>query len=102
QYDIAKKQMLGGSGIVTVDLAMTLESTRDFLQGLKLFTMAESLGGVESLSCHPASMTHASVPKDVRESVGITDSLFRLSVGIENEEDLISDIKSSLAALDLK
>ena len=82
-----------------IDLGMTLENTRDFLQGLKLFTMAESLGGIESLSCHPASMTHASVPKDVREGVGITDSLFRLSVGIENEEDLISDIKSSLAAL---
>ena len=99
QYDIAKKQMLGGSGIVTVDLGMTLENTREFLQGLKLFTMAESLGGVESLSCHPASMTHASMPKDVREGVGITDSLFRLSVGIENEEDLISDIQSSLAVL---
>lgn len=98
QYEIAKKQMSGGSGVVTVDLGLTLEGTQNFLQRLKLFRMAESLGGVESLSCHPASMTHASVPKDVRESVGITDSLFRLSVGIENEEDLINDIKSSLPA----
>lgn len=98
QYEIAIKQMSGGSGVVTVDLGLTLEGTQNFLQRLKLFRMAESLGGVESLSCHPASMTHASVPKDVRESVGITDSLFRLSVGIENEEDLINDIKSSLPA----
>ncbi|MDE0570242.1 MAG: PLP-dependent transferase, partial [Verrucomicrobiales bacterium] len=96
QYEIAKKQMSGGSGVVTVDLGLTLEDTQNFLQRLKLFTRAESLGGIESLSCHPASMTHASVPKDVRESIGITDSLFRLSVGIENEEDLINDIKSSL------
>ena len=63
---------------------------------LKLFTKAESLGGIESLICHPASMTHASVPRDVREAVGITDSLFRLSVGIENSEDLIKDIKLAL------
>ena len=76
---------------------MSLEKTQKFLQSLTLFTMAESLGGIESLSCHPASMTHASVPKEVREGVGITDSLFRLSVGIENEEDLINDIGSSLA-----
>jgi len=96
QYEIAKKQMSGGSGVVTVDLGLTLEDTQNFLHRLKLFAMAESLGGIESLSCHPASMTHASVPKDVRESIGITDSLFRLSVGIENEEDLINDIKSSL------
>jgi len=99
QYKIAKKQMRGGSGIVTVDLGMTLEDTQKFLQRLKLFTMAESLGGIESLSCHPASMTHASVPREVREGVGITDSLFRLSVGIEDEQDLINDIESSLAKI---
>ncbi len=58
---------------------------------------AESLGGVESLSCHPASMTHASVPKEVREGVGITDSLVRFSVGIETVEDLIADVKAALA-----
>ena len=63
---------------------------------LKLFTKAESLGGIEYFICHQASMTHASVPKDVRESVGITDSLFRLSVGIENSEDLIKDVKLAL------
>ena len=97
QYQIAKNQMRGGSGVVTIDLGLTLEETQNFLKRLKLFAMAESLGGIESLSCHPASMTHASVPKEVRESVGITDSLFRLSVGIENQEDLIEDIKSSLS-----
>ncbi len=97
QYEVAKKQMASGSGVVTVDLGLTLEDTKNFLKRLKLFTMAESLGGIESLSCHPASMTHASVPKAVREGVGITDSLFRLSVGIEKEEDLINDIKSSLS-----
>ena len=96
QYEIAKKQMRLGSGIISVDLGLDLEITKSFLNGLKLFTKAESLGGIESLVCHPASMTHASVPKDVRESVGITDSLFRLSVGIENSEDLIKDIKLAL------
>ena len=85
-----------GSGIISVDLGLDLEITKSFLNELKLFTKAESLGGIESLVCHPASMTHASVPKDVRESVGITDSLFRLSVGIENSEDLIKDVKLAL------
>ena len=96
QYEIAKKQMRLGSGIISVDLRLDLETTKSFLNELKLFTRAESLGGIESLVCHPASMTHASVPKDVRESVGITDSLFRLSVGIENSEDLIKDVKLAL------
>ena len=96
QYEIAKKQMRLGSGIISVDLGLDLETTKSFLNELKLFTKAESLGGIESLVCHPASMTHASVPKDVRESVGITDSLFRLSVGIENSEDLIKDVKLAL------
>ena len=96
QFEIAKKQMSLGSGIITVDLGLDLETTKSFLNELKLFTKAESLGGIESLICHPASMTHASVPRDVREAVGITDSLFRLSVGIENSEDLIKDVKLAL------
>ena len=62
------------------------------LSELQFFTKAESLGGIESLSCHPASMTHSSIPKEVREGVGITDSLFRLSIGIENAADLIVDL----------
>ena len=96
QYKLAVKQMSLGSGIITVDLGLDLETTKSFLNELNLFTKAESLGGIESLVCHPASMTHASVPKSVRESVGISDSLFRLSVGIENSDDLIKDICSAL------
>jgi cystathionine beta-lyase/cystathionine gamma-synthase len=97
QYELAKRQMRGGSGIVIADFGLSLEKTAQFLAELKLFMRAESLGGVESLSCHPASMTHASVPKEVRESVGITDSLVRFSVGIETEEDLIADVRQALA-----
>ena len=96
QYNLAVNQMRLGSGIITVDLGLDLETTKSFLNELNLFTKAESLGGIESLVCHPASMTHASVPKSVRESVGISDSLFRLSVGIENSDDLIKDICSAL------
>jgi len=66
------------------------------LEKLKIFTLAESLGGVESLAGHPASMTHASIPKEEREKIGVTDSLIRLSVGIEDEEDLINDLKQAL------
>lgn len=97
QYEIAKRQMRGGSGIVTVDFGMNLADTQAFLGRLTLFPKAESLGGVESLCCHPASMTHASVPKERREAVGITDSLVRFSVGIETVEDLIADVRAALA-----
>lgn len=96
QHELAKRQMRGGSGIVIADFGLSLEKTAQFLAELKLFMRAESLGGVESLSCHPASMTHASVPKAVREAVGITDSLVRFSVGIETVEDLVADVKSAL------
>lgn len=96
QYELAKRQMTGGSGIVTANFKLSLEDTRALLEGLDYFTLAESLGGIESLICHPASMTHASVPKDVRESVGITDSLVRFSVGIETIDDLIADVEKAL------
>ncbi|MFP6584955.1 MAG: PLP-dependent aspartate aminotransferase family protein [Candidatus Hydrogenedentota bacterium] len=96
QYALAKRQMTGGSGIVTANFTMNLEDTRAFLNRLEYFTLAESLGGVESLICHPASMTHASIPKDVRESVGIRDSLVRFSVGIELIDDLIRDVEKTL------
>jgi len=96
QHDLARRQMSGGSGIVTADFGMSLEQTVAFLDSLQLFTRAESLGGVESLSCHPASMTHASVPKPVREKVGITDSLVRFSVGVETVSDLIADLRQGL------
>lgn len=96
QYKIAKKQMNGFSGMITFYLRGGLNPSRKFLERVKLFHLAESLGGVESLIEHPAIMTHASVPKEVRESVGITDGLIRLSVGIENVNDLIEDLEQAL------
>ena len=96
QAEIAKRQMSGGSGIVTLLLDADLETTKDFASGLKLFSLAESLGGIESLIDHPASMTHASIPRPEREKVGIFDGLVRLSVGIENVEDLLADIAQAL------
>lgn len=98
QYELAKRQMSGGSGIVTVDFGRSLADTLRFVESLQYFPKAESLGGVESLSCHPASMTHASVPKETREAVGITDSLVRFSVGIELIDDLIRDVAQALKA----
>jgi cystathionine beta-lyase/cystathionine gamma-synthase len=95
QYELAKKQMTGGSGIVTVEFDLSLEETKGFLSGFQLFTLAESLGGIESLVCHPASMTHASIPEPERRKVGITDGLVRFSVGIENCDDLMDDFKNA-------
>jgi len=97
QYDLARRQMSGGSGIVTVDFGRDREATMALIDRLRYFPKAESLGGVESLCCHPASMTHASVPRERREAVGITDSLVRFSVGIENVADLIEDLRQALA-----
>jgi cystathionine gamma-synthase len=96
QHAVAKRQMNGGSGIVTAQFALSLAQTEHFLGELKLFTLAESLGGIESLVCHPATMTHGSVPRETREAVGITDSLVRFSVGIEHVEDLIADVEQAL------
>lgn len=96
QHELAKKQMRGGSGIITADLGLSLEETMAFMQRSRYFTKAESLGGIESLICHPASMTHASVPREVRESVGITDGVVRFSVGIEHIEDLWADVEQAL------
>jgi cystathionine gamma-synthase len=96
QHELAKRQMSGGSGIITADFGFSLDKTYRLLKSLRYFTMAESLGGVESLVCHPASMTHASVPREVRESVGITDSLVRFSVGIEGVADLKNDLARAL------
>jgi len=99
QSALAKKQMTGGSGIITVDLNFSKEQTLQFGRNLKLFTLAESLGGVESLCSHPATMTHASIPQHEREKVGITDGLFRLSVGIEHADDLIADLTNAFSAI---
>ena len=96
QHALAKKQMRGGSGIVTAIFDLPIESVVKLISNLTLFSLAESLGGIESLICHPASMTHASIPKEEREAVGITDGLVRFSVGIEDVDDLIEDIQTSL------
>ena len=96
QHDIAKKQMREFGGMISIVLKGGLDSATKFLEKTKIFSLAESLGGVESLIEHPAIMTHASIPKEVREEIGISDGLVRLSVGIEAIEDLIEDIDKSL------
>jgi len=101
QHDVATRQMDGGSGIVTLELDANLEQTIQFVAALEIFALAESLGGIESLADHPASMTHASIPRAEREKVGIFDGLVRLSVGIEGQEDLIADLDQALAAAGL-
>lgn len=83
--------------MVSVVVKGGLQNAKIFLDGTKLFALAESLGGVESLIGHPATMTHASIPKDVREARGIVDGLVRLSVGIEDQDDLIKDIETALS-----
>ena len=93
---IASKQMSGFGGMMSVVLDTNLEGVNTFLSNLKIFTLAESLGGVESLIEHPAIMTHASIDKKIRDSLGISDSLLRLSVGIEDVEDIIDDLKQAL------
>lgn len=92
QYELAKKQMSGFGGILSFEIKGGLKEAKTFLENLKIFSLAESLGGVESLIEHPALMTHASIPKEEREKIGITDSLIRVSVGIENITDLIEDL----------
>ena len=88
-----------GGGMITMFIKGGLDESRRFLENVKVFALAESLGGVESLVDHPAIMTHASVPRTQREALGITDSLVRLSVGIEDEQDLIDDLDNALAAV---
>lgn len=95
QHKIAKKQMLGFGGMITFFIKGGLKESKKFLEKVELFALAESLGGVESLIEHPAIMTHASVPKSVRDSIGLTDNLIRLSVGIENIEDLKEDLEKA-------
>ena len=99
QYSLARKQMRGGSGIVIIELKCGCEQALAFCKRLRLFTMAESLGGVESLICHPATMTHASIPPDVRLKTGIFDAMVRLSVGIEECNDLKGDLEQALATI---
>ena len=97
QHDLALRQMHAFGGMVTAVLNGGLSETEEFLKRCKIFALAESLGGVESLIEHPAIMTHASVPPDVRESLGITDTLVRLSIGIEDAGDLIAELDHALS-----
>ncbi len=99
QHDLARQQMRGIGGMVTIVLKTDLAGTRRFLENTHLFSLAESLGGVESLINHPAIMTHGSIPPEQRAELGITDSLVRLSVGIESVRDLIDDLEAALAAV---
>ena len=98
QYDLACRQMRGFGGMISLELG-SIERARRFVEAVRLFALAESLGGVESLIGHPASMTHASVPPAMREAMGLTDGLVRLSVGIEDPEDLLEDIETALGRL---
>ncbi len=95
QYELAKRQMRGFGGMISADFG-NINKAKKILKNVKIFTLGESLGGVESLISHPASMTHASVPKEEREKMGLTDSLVRFSVGIEDIEDLIADIENAV------
>jgi len=98
QHELAKKQMRGFGGMVSFNFKSGSEDeARKFLENLNVFTLAESLGGVESLANHPATMTHASIPADVRIANGVTDDLVRLSVGIEDIDDLLSDLEAALS-----
>ena len=95
-YEINRRQAKNGGAMISFELYENYD-IRVFFKSLRLISLAESLGGVESLVCHPASMTHASIPKDVRDKVGITDGLIRLSVGIENIDDLLADLGRAIA-----
>jgi cystathionine gamma-lyase/cystathionine beta-lyase len=97
-HEIAKKQMRGFGGMISIVLKnASLEDTFKFASSFEVFTLAESLGGVESLINHPATMTHASIPKAEREQAGVVDNLLRLSVGVEDIEDLINDLEQVLS-----
>ena len=94
-YEINKRQAKNGGAMISFELKENYDFKK-FFSSLKLISLAESLGGVESLACHPASMTHASIPREIREKVGITDGLIRLSVGIEGADDLIFDLNNAI------
>ncbi len=96
QHDLASKQMNGFGGIISMNIKGDLEKSKSFLERTKIFALAESLGGVESLIEHPALMTHASLPKERREMIGISEGLVRLSVGLESLDDLVEDIEQAL------
>ena len=98
QYDLATRQMRGFGGMLAFELG-SLEAARRLLNAVRLYALAESLGGVESLISHPATMTHASVPADRRAAIGITDGMVRISAGIEDIDDLKDDLAQALDAV---
>ncbi len=100
-YEVNKKQAKNGGAMMSFELQDNYRIER-FFESLKLITLAESLGGVESLVCHPSTMTHASIPEEIRKKVGITDGLIRLSIGIENIDDIIADLKQAIDAAEVK
>jgi len=98
QHELAKRQMRGFGGIVSFELKGDAERAKAFAAKTRIFSLAESLGGVESLICHPVTMTHGAIPKELREARGVTDGLLRLSVGIEAQADIIEDLEQALLA----
>jgi cystathionine beta-lyase/cystathionine gamma-synthase len=98
QHELARRQMSGFSGMVSFTLKGGAEAAYAAVQKTRVFHFAESLGGVESLITHPATMTHAAIPREQREARGVTDGLLRLSVGIEDKEDLIADLEGAIGS----
>lgn len=98
-HAVAAKQMSGFGGMISVEFNLTLEETKHLASSFRYFSLAESLGGVESLVCHPASMTHASIPMEERKRSGLSDGLLRFSVGVEDPEDLIKDLQDALSTV---
>jgi cystathionine gamma-lyase len=99
QHELAQRQMSGHGGMLTCNVRGDLAATVRFLRAVRVFALAESLGGVESLIEHPAIMTHASLPADIRQGLGISDNLVRMSVGIEGQSDLLRDLDQALASV---
>ena len=100
-YETNKRQAKNGGAMISFELNENYDIEK-FFESLELVSLAESLGGVESLVCHPSTMTHASIPADIRKKVGITDGLIRLSVGIENIDDILSDIAQAVEKAEIK
>jgi cystathionine beta-lyase/cystathionine gamma-synthase len=99
-HDIAKRQMSGFGGMVSFELGGTMDEVVSFVSSRRYFTLGESLGGVKSLICHPATMTHASIPAEARAELGLSDTLIRLSPGCEAAQDLVDDLTEGLKELE--
>jgi len=99
-HDVARKQMTGFGGMVSFELDGTIDEVVSFASSRQYFTLGESLGGVKALICHPATMTHASIPADARAELGLSDTLLRLSPGCENSEDLVQDLVEGLEQIE--